>query len=94
MLFESAFERLRFEVTPNMMPEKTAVMISVIQKAFQTPEAPAVLLRIKAAGRMMITYLKRETQSDAPPLPSPSSAPETVTLSADGINPMQISRSA
>ena len=81
------------------MYEKTinansAVSISVIQKAFQTPPAPTVLLRMKADGRITITYLNSDMQSDVPPFPSPSSAPETVTLSEEGINPIHIILSA
>ena len=41
-----------------------------------------------------IIYLNKEITSDWVPLPSPSNAPEAVTETADGINPMLIILSA
>ena len=84
------FFKFFFDTNMKTITENSAVMISVIQNAFHTPLAPIARLNKNAAGRMISTYLNREIQSDVPPFPSPSSAPDTVTLSADGMNPMQM----
>jgi len=55
----------------------------VIQKAFQTPEGPKSLDRMKAAGMMTMTYREREITRDCGPFPRPSRAPEAVTDTED-----------
>ncbi len=45
---------------------------------------------MKAAGIMTATYLNIDIISEGIPLPSPSSAPDTVTDTEDTINPALI----
>ena len=63
-------------------------------KLIHTPTAPKNLLKTKAAGIMIIIYLKSEIHNDGIPFPSPSKAPEDVTDTADTINPILIMLSA
>ena len=72
----------------------TAVEISVIQKALQTPFAPKALLSKNAAGKMITAYLQSEIASEATPFPSASSAPLAATLTDEATNPIAIIRSA
>ena len=51
-------------------------------KLIHTPTAPKNLLKTKAAGIMIIIYLKSEIHNDGIPFPSPSKAPEDVTAIA------------
>ena len=69
-------------------------MPSVTQKACQTPAAPQNRLKIKAAGIISRTYRSSDIVSDGPPIPSPSSAPEAMTETAETINPRLMIRRA
>ena len=67
---------------------------SVIQKAFHTPVGPVSLQRKNASGSIIAINLHRDIISDGMPMPSPSSAPDEVTDTAEIIKPIQIRRSA
>ena len=77
-----------------MTREMTAVITSVTQNAFQTPTAPKNLLSKNAAGIITTTYRQREISKEGTPFPSPSSAPEEVTETAETINPAPMMRRA
>ncbi len=63
-------------------------------KLIHTPTAPKNLLKTKAAGMIIIIYLKSEIHNDGRPFPRPSKAPDDVTDTADTINPILIMLSA
>ena len=71
-----------------------AVIASVIQNAFQTPTAPKSLLRKNAVGMITTTYRQSEISNEGMPFPSPSSAPEDVTETAETIKPAPMIRRA
>ena len=67
---------------------------SATQNAFHTPTGPNSRLSKNAAGRMTTMYRHREITSEGVPLPSPSSAPEAVTETAETKKPALMMRSA
>ena len=67
---------------------------SVIQNAFHTPVGPVSLQRKNASGSIIAINLHRDIISDGMPMPSPSSAPDEVTDTAEITKPIQIRRSA
>ena len=71
-----------------------AVIASVIQNAFQTPTAPKMLLSKNAVGMITTTYRQSEISNEGMPFPSPSSAPEDVTETAETIKPAPMIRRA
>lgn len=71
-----------------------AVIASVIQNAFQTPTAPKSLLSKNAIGMITTTYRKSEISNEGVPFPSPSSAPEDVTETAETRKPALMIRRA
>ena len=71
-----------------------AVTTSVIQNAFHTPVGPVSLQRKNASGSIIAINLHRDIISDGMPMPSPSSAPDQVTDTAEITKPIQIRRSA
>ena len=75
----------RFQAT-NATP---AEINSVTQNACQTPFAPIILHSTTVIGRMTTVYRHNEITSDAVPFPSPSSAPDAATETAETRNPTQ-----
>ena len=71
-----------------------AVIASVIQYAFQTPTAPKMLRSKNAVGMITTTYRQSELSNEGMPFPSPSSAPEDVTETAETIKQAPIIRRA
>ena len=67
---------------------------SVIQNAFHTPVGPVSLQRKNASGSIIAINLHKDIISDGMPMPSPSSAPDEVTDTAEITKPIQIRRSA
>ena len=90
----SANAYLVFTVFRYIPAAMTAVTVSVIQKACQTPAAPRMRHRRNADGMIMAAYLHREMSSDWNPFPIPSSAPADVTETAETTKPALMMRSA
>ena len=65
----------------------TAEITSVIQNAFQTPTAPKNLLSQKRSRDDDHYIPAKGISKEGVPFPSPSSAPEDVTETAETINP-------
>lgn len=55
-----------------------------------TPSAPAIRLKIYAAGMIIITYRKNDISREGIPLPRASKTPQQVTETAENTKPVHI----